>query len=213
MAFGPTYSLDENLSTAWCWKFALATKMKMRPNFRCRFVSAYTLLPVTQFLFKPTQMSAKDSRSLTSSSTRVQEFRQRLAEDFARVEGYVLTEENAEIKRVMAEQQVSKDVAVAGLVRMGLRAYRDSVQAEQKSRESTVCMGISPLQAFGANGGAVANSLSVSGQDFLTCTLSASNSALALPATSPSTDARSLSQFFRSRQEILNDPIGKQSQP
>ena len=64
------------------------------------------------------------------SATRVKAFRERLAgSSYRRVEAYVSTDEKALLDSVKEEMGVTSDVAVAGLLRMGLDAYANSKAA------------------------------------------------------------------------------------
>ena len=147
-------------------------------------------------------MSANDPRTSASSSSRVQEFRHRLADNFSRVEGYVLTAENAEIARVMKEQGVSKDVAVAGLVRLGLSAYRAATPAEQPTQHSPLARTASAGLLRGIGTEVMAGAASS-----LNSAVMANSVSFAMPTTTPSEppSPAALSKFFRSRREILDD--------
>jgi hypothetical protein len=65
----------------------------------------------------------------TSTATRVKAFRDRLSSNsYKRVEGYVTSEEKARVDAVKAQLGVTTDIAVAGLVRMGLEQFEKSEQ-------------------------------------------------------------------------------------
>lgn len=68
-----------------------------------------------------------------TSASRVKAFRSRLSGQFKRVEAYVTEEEKAQIEEVKATLGVTTDVAVAGLVRLGL------AQFQNQSASTPVC--------------------------------------------------------------------------
>ena len=68
---------------------------------------------------------SKDS----TSASRVKAFRSRLTGQFKRVEAYVTEEEKRQIEAVKATLGVTTDVAVAGLVRLGLEQYQKEASA------------------------------------------------------------------------------------
>ena len=62
-----------------------------------------------------------------STAQRVKAFRERLSVgSYKRVEGYITAEEKARIDAVKTEMGVTTDVAVAGLLRMGLEQFEQS---------------------------------------------------------------------------------------
>lgn len=68
-----------------------------------------------------------------SSASRVKAFRTRLSSQFKRVEAYVTEGEKVAIEQVKAELGVTTDVAVAGLLRMGLERFEAERSALQAS--------------------------------------------------------------------------------
>lgn len=64
-----------------------------------------------------------------TSASRVKAFRSRLTGQFKRVEAYVTEEEKRQIEAVKATLGVTTDVAVAGLVRLGLEQYQKEASA------------------------------------------------------------------------------------
>ena len=76
-------------------------------------------------------MSKKDDT--TSTAPRVKAFRDRLASSsYKRVEGYITSEEKARIDAIKTQLGVTTDVAVAGLLRMGLERYeKESTEPAQ----------------------------------------------------------------------------------
>ncbi|MNR71482.1 hypothetical protein D3C71_21080 [compost metagenome] len=67
------------------------------------------------------------SSTAPDATNRVRAFRERLAEDsYRRVEGYVAEDEKARIETVKKDLGVTMDVAVAGLLRLGLQAYEQA---------------------------------------------------------------------------------------
>lgn len=67
-------------------------------------------------------MSKKDDTN--STATRVKAFRDRLASSsYKRVEGYITAEEKVRIDAVKTQLGVTTDIAVAGLLRMGLEQF------------------------------------------------------------------------------------------
>lgn len=137
-----------------------------------------------------------------SSAARVQDFRHRMAEHFSRVEGFVLSAENAGISRVMVEQGVTKDVAVAGLVRLGLSVY-ESARTEQPPG-ATIC-----LNQLAASAG-LRYAEARSGRVETVSALAAStpsgqvNAVASSAIVGSSTDA--IASFFKTRKEILDEP-------
>jgi hypothetical protein len=143
------------------------------------------------------------------SATRVKAFRERLAgSSYRRVEAYVSTDEKALLDSVKEEMGVTSDVAVAGLLRMGLDAYANgkaavvaqatpevataqsnSLQAQASIQALNFC-GSMPETAFRSNvHGAV-------------CAAAAS-APTATPALATN-QINPIAQFFKSRKETKN---------
>lgn len=108
----------------------------------------------------------------SSSKHRVKAFRTRLTDQFKRVETYVTEQEKEQIEEVKAELGVTSDVAVAGLLRMGLAQYRtersQSASHAQNSGRSLSAAGLiscSADQAFRSISVAQASSNSLKTQE------------------------------------------------
>lgn len=75
------------------------------------------------------------------SATRVKAFRERLADgSYRRVEAYITDEEKARLESVKTELGVTSDVAVAGLLRMGLEAYANSQATTEVASAQSLCL-------------------------------------------------------------------------
>jgi hypothetical protein len=109
-------------------------------------------------------MSKKDDT--TSTAPRVKAFRDRLASSsYKRVEGYITSEEKARIDAVKTQLGVTTDVAVAGLLRMGLERY------EKESTEPAQTV----MPAAQAPAQSLTSSLMASGATHLCAEVSAMN--------------------------------------
>lgn len=131
----------------------------------------------------------------TSSATRVKAFRERLDSQFKRVEAYVTEEEKARIQAVRSQEQVTADVAVAGLIRLGLERY-----AELQSFAAT-----SSVLAENAETSTFASS-ALTGAVVQPAVLESSlqyASKLAAPVTASPLE-NPVARFFKNRKEIVN---------
>ncbi|VTU42294.1 MULTISPECIES: hypothetical protein [unclassified Variovorax] len=121
---------------------------------------------------------------------RTKAFRSRLAESsFRRVEGYIASDEKERVDRVRQELQVTSDVAVAGLVRLGLSAYESAMR--QGPGASLQTTSSDWLAASGGVQGACAHSAQA---NFPTTPSAASPELVHTPANP-------IAQFFKSRKE------------
>ena len=161
----------------------------------------------------------------SGTSARVKAFRDRLSDSsFKRVEAYVTTEEKSRIEAVKTDLGVTTDVAVAGLLRMGLEQYANG-------RDSSVCdcpqavtgpsvevaahsgvFGSVSLGTFlgnaepGANAqlGSCVNSLSSLNLNAITPTPVKLSAAQAAPSIDNS-DNNPIARFFKHRKETLKN--------
>lgn len=123
------------------------------------------------------------SSDKTPGSSRVQAFRERLTGQYKRVEAYVTEEERARIQQVKDAQGVTTDIAVAGLIRLGLMHYEQTALAE-------LAPPAAPARAVAATKPAL---MALSGA------LSIANSVGAPSAESP------IATFFKHRKELGHD--------
>lgn len=142
------------------------------------------------------------SAQTSSSVERVKAYRERLGSDFKRVEAYVTQDERERIRRVKEAQGATMDVAVAGLLRLGLELY-ESRLAERAAPASVTAVGLAPTVVGAAN---ACEGMSAPLRAFSQCAVpSSSLSSVNHLATVQGTSVDSpISQFFRERKEFLN---------
>lgn len=135
------------------------------------------------------------------SATRVKAFRERLAgSSYRRVEAYVTTDEKAQLDSVKQELGVTGDVAVAGLLRIGLEAYANSRKPPIAGAQAASLSSSPALQALNFCGSLAEPSFQC-----------AANSAqpLVMPAAAaPDADnnpPNPIAQFFKSRKETKHE--------
>jgi len=152
-----------------------------------------------------------------SSSVRVKAFRDRLSSQFKRVEAYVTEDEKTRIQAVRAQENVTADVAVAGLLRLGLERY-DELRAQAGASTQT----IASVEAFVLGGAAMepqaraldaalfsASASASVGASFSGAMPTSSTSVrAALTAAAPVTTSPAdspVARFFKNRKEIINE--------
>jgi hypothetical protein len=140
----------------------------------------------------------------SNSAERVKAFRDRLDSQFKRVEAYVTEEEKTRIQAVRAHEGVTMDVAVAGLVRLGLEHYEALRAQEQQVAQPKTALnlcgalgGAAEAVAFGATAGASARGAAAPG-------LIAASVSLASAVAAPEQADNPVARFFKKRKEILN---------
>jgi hypothetical protein len=167
-------------------------------------------------------MKKKDDAA--TSAMRVKAFRERLSEgSYKRVEGYITREEKARIDALKAELGVTTDVAIAGLLRMGLEQYENRTGLAEGAALVTAQMEapkeFPPLATQGfsmlSNNNDASFGAAASLVTFTTNAVAASNSApgvhpvvahnfAALQSTNYD-DNNPIARFFKSRKEITNN--------
>lgn len=138
----------------------------------------------------------------SNSAERVKAFRDRLDSQFKRVEAYVTEEEKLQIQAVRVHEGVTMDVAVAGLVRLGLEHYETLRALEQQAVQPKA-----PLNLCGALGGAVesmAFGAAANIRSVETSRLIAASASQATAFTAPEQADNPVARFFKKRKEILN---------
>lgn len=133
-------------------------------------------------------------KDLKTSKLRVRAFRERVGNDYKRVEGYITSGEKAEVEALKRELGLSTDTAVAGLIRLGLSAYALSNSA---ALNETPGLSAAPLYAGCALDLPDLNVASPSG--FATNSVSPTGASGA--ASQPAGDSNPIRQFFQSRKE------------
>lgn len=119
----------------------------------------------------------------SASSTRVKAFRTRLGEQYKRVEAYITESEKAQVQAIREQQGCTMDVAIAGLIRLGLAQY-EVAQAPATTQAN-------PARAL--NAGAFSGALCAS----------ASSGAACREAAVPPKAYNPIAQFFKARSETL----------
>lgn len=147
----------------------------------------------------------------TNSAERVKAFRERLDSQFKRVEAYVTEDEKSRIQAVRTQEAVTMDIAVAGLVRLGLERYEEL--RAQESSSAAAPKGLFMLS--GAVGSALESAPFATGAGLLRASASASASASATDAsitcvaaplvTSSEPAENPVARFFKKRKEIINE--------
>jgi hypothetical protein len=147
----------------------------------------------------------------TNSAERVKAFRERLDSQFKRVETYVTEDEKSRIQAVRTQEAVTMDIAVAGLVRLGLERYEELRQQEASASVTTK----TPFMLSGAAAGALEPAPFVASAAFLCGAVSASAGASASEtsikcASAPLVTASEpldnpVARFFKKRKEIINE--------
>jgi hypothetical protein len=142
------------------------------------------------------------------SATRVKAFRERLAgSSYRRVEAYVSTDEKALLDSVKEELGVTSDVAIAGLLRMGLDAY-----ANGKTATATPATPVIPAMAI-AQCSSLQAQASIQALNFCgsmpehalrSNTIGAACAAAEPAPTAASIQTNPIAQFFKSRKETKN---------
>lgn len=135
------------------------------------------------------------------SATRVKAFRERLTgSSYRRVEAYVTSDEKAQLDSVKQELGVTGDVAVAGLLRMGLEAYANSRKPLTASAQAASLSASPVLQAMNFCG-------SLAEPSFHCAVNSAQSVALSAAAVpvADNTPPNPIAQFFRSRKETKHE--------
>jgi hypothetical protein len=171
-------------------------------------------------------MSKKDDSP--STAVRVKAFRDRLSSSsYKRVEGYVTADEKARVDAVKAQLGVTTDVAVAGLLRMGLEQYEKTLTTPVPdvlfTAEMETCSAQAPVvtQGLGMLGGDMAYLNGMSGD--LRSLTSNSVSAFAISANAcaqnaapvgldatysvsatQDNDNNPIARFFKHRKEMNN---------
>lgn len=155
-----------------------------------------------------------------SSSVRVKAFRERLSSQFKRVEAYVTEDEKTRIQAVRTQENVTADVAVAGLLRLGLERYEElrtqgSASAEYGASSGAFVLGGAVSASASAHLGRsldaalFAASASASGASFsgaMQPTSVSASAALKAPAPATTSPADSpVARFFKNRKEIVNE--------
>ena len=154
-----------------------------------------------------------------SSSVRVKAFRDRLSSQFKRVEAYVTEDEKTRIQAVRAQENVTADVAVAGLLRLGLERYD-----ELRAQAGASTQAIASVEAFVLGGAAMEPQARALDAALFSASASASASAgasfsgamptsstsvrAALNAAAPVTTSPAdspVARFFKNRKEIINE--------
>lgn len=134
------------------------------------------------------------------SATRVKAFRERLAgSSYRRVEAYVTTDEKSQLDSVKQELGVTGDVAVAGLLRMGLEAYANSKKPLIASAQAASLSASPVLQALNFCGSLAEPSFQ--------CAVNSAPPTV-LPTAAPVTDntqPNPIAQFFKSRKETKHE--------
>ncbi len=133
-----------------------------------------------------------------SSASRVKAFRSRLAGQYKRVEAYVTEGEKSAIDDVKAALGVTTDVAVAGLLRLGLERFeQERVALASKAPQEVSAVGVSS-RSFAAPTAALAASQESVG-------LCSPQAAVSLPPEFPvlmsSSQDNPIARFFKNRKE------------
>lgn len=147
----------------------------------------------------------------TNSAERVKAFRERLDSQFKRVEAYVTEDEKTRIQSIRTQEAVTMDIAVAGLVRLGLERYEE-LRAQESSAPATP-KGLFMLS--GAVGGALESAPFAASAGSLRASARASASGTsaghlitsnATPlGTSSEPMENPVARFFKKRKEIINE--------
>ena len=154
-----------------------------------------------------------DKDSAKGPAERVKAFRERLDGRFKRIESYVTEEEKSRVQAVREREGVTMDIAVAGLVRLGLERYEELV------RGSALTPAAAPVAASSAASVAASSVMSLQAREDLSCLSGALNQAQATRGVStltlrsaagmdpqPCAPAESpVARFFRTRKEMLDD--------
>jgi len=147
----------------------------------------------------------------TNSAERVKAFRERLDSQFKRVEAYVTEDEKSRIQTVRTQEAVTMDIAVAGLVRLGLERYEE-LREHEASLSTTAKR---PLMLSGAVGSALESAPFAASAAFLCGAVSASAGASAAETSIQCASAslvtasepmeNPVARFFKKRKEIINE--------
>ncbi|KWU24716.1 hypothetical protein [Burkholderia cenocepacia] len=138
------------------------------------------------------------------SATRVKAFRERLAgSSYRRVEAYVSTEEKAQLDSVKEELGVTSDVAIAGLLRMGLEAYVSS-KATTSAKPAPVAYAQASSMLSNASGAALDLCGSLQEHSLRSSAIGGALSAPVAPLAETTNQPNPIAQFFKSRKETKN---------
>ncbi len=152
-----------------------------------------------------------------SSASRVKAFRTRLNGQFKRVEAYITEGEKSAIEQVKSELGVTTDVAVAGLLRMGLERFQEQRSAsnaapravgatEVRASESLTFSASASLDVCGAlSAPAAMSTRALSAPVALMASRSpksVSSSPPVLASLAQSSDDNPIARFFKNRKEI-----------
>ncbi len=162
-----------------------------------------------------------ESRMALECSDRVKAFRTRLSESqFKRVEAYVTTEEKAQIDSIKAKLGTTSDVAVAGLIRLGLVTFNNNLSGTKTHGtpgKQDFLDGLSP--GHGANLGSPVFSCGIASSNVVAASSLASvngggptyqpadcqNFSKAQAIASSSDAAVAIDTFFKARKDFKNE--------
>ncbi len=146
------------------------------------------------------------------SASRVKAFRSRLSEQFRRVEAYVTDEEKSKVDAVKAELGVTTDVAVAGLIRLGLAEYErqsEAARLQDAASSHAACASAAPaarsLSVCGARLPVTAMASLAAPADFELSRMQAAAALKGHPvgtAVDKSDGTNPIARFFKTRKEI-----------
>jgi hypothetical protein len=149
----------------------------------------------------------------TNSAERVKAFRERLDSQFKRVEAYVTEDEKSRIQAVRTQEAVTMDIAVAGLVRLGLERYEELRAQDATAPTGPLSKG--PFMLSGAVGAALEATPFTAGAASLNGFVGASASAFSTQSlserdashlvTSSEPAENPVARFFKKRKEIINE--------
>jgi len=146
----------------------------------------------------------------TNSAERVKAFRERLDSQFKRVETYVTEDEKTRIQAIRTQESVTMDIAVAGLVRLGLEKYEElraqesSVLASANVRPTLTGAVAGPLDAPLFNASASAGILCTTATCLSMAEAPGTSTAESFVTTSEPLDSP-VARFFKKRKEIINE--------